>query len=106
MASFNAIKVTQNSKDFFITSVKSSILRELAFVLKRDEDPIKGFQRLLNENRAKDITFECEEGKVHFYSSNSDYTPTANFNNEKRSSFENYFGSIDVETEYTLQNMG
>ena len=64
-----------------------------------------GYQTI-TQNRAKDITFECEEGKVHFYSSNSDYTPTAKFNNEKRSSFENYFGSIDVETEYTLQNMG
>ncbi len=63
MASFNSIKVTQNSKDFFITSVKASILRELAFVLKRDEDPIKGFQRLLNENRAKDIAKYMDEKK-------------------------------------------
>jgi len=61
MATFNAIKVIQNNKDFFITSLKSSILRELAFVLKRDEDPIKGFQRLLNQNRAKDIATYMDE---------------------------------------------
>lgn len=63
MASYNAIKVTQNDKEFFITSLKSSVLRELAFVLKRDEDPIKGFQRLLNENRAKDIAKYMDEKK-------------------------------------------
>ncbi|POY37172.1 hypothetical protein C3K47_08950 [Solitalea longa] len=63
MASFNAIKVTQNKKEFFITSLKSSLLKEHAFVLKRDEDPIKGFQRLLNENRAKDIAKYMDEKK-------------------------------------------
>lgn len=63
MASFHAIKIIQNEKEFFITSLKASILRQLAFVLKRDEDPIKGFQRLLNENRAKDIAKYMDEKK-------------------------------------------
>lgn len=63
MASFNAIKVTQNNKEFYITSLKASLLKELAFVLKRDEDPIKGFQRLLNQNRAKDIASYMDDKK-------------------------------------------
>lgn len=63
MASFNSIKITQNSKEFFMTSMRASVLRELAFVLKRDEDPINGFQRLLNQNRAKDIAKYMDEKK-------------------------------------------
>jgi DGQHR domain-containing protein len=66
MASYTAIKVTQNKKDFFVTSLNASTLKELAFVLKRDEDPIKGFQRLLNQNRAKEIAnyMDDKEGVI------------------------------------------
>jgi beta-lactamase superfamily II metal-dependent hydrolase len=49
----------------------------------------------IRQNSAKDITFECESGKVHIYSSNENYT--ADFlTNENKSSFNYYIGSIDV----------
>jgi beta-lactamase superfamily II metal-dependent hydrolase len=49
----------------------------------------------IRQNSAKDITFECESGKVHIYSSNENYT--ADFlTNENKSTFDYYIGSIDV----------
>lgn len=63
MATYNAIKVTQNDKEFFITSLKTSLLKNLAFVLSREEDQLKGFQRVLNQNRAKDIAKYLDESK-------------------------------------------
>jgi DGQHR domain-containing protein len=55
MATYNSIKVTQNNKIFYLTSIEKETLKDLAFVLNREEDSIKGFQRVLNTNRAKDI---------------------------------------------------
>ncbi|CAN0595471.1 unnamed protein product [Ectocarpus sp. 12 AP-2014] len=49
----------------------------------------------IRQNSAKDITFECESGKVHIYSSNENYT--ADFlTNENKSTFDYYIGSMDV----------
>lgn len=66
MATYSAIKITQNKKDFYLTSLKASTLKELAYVLKREDDPIKGFQRILNQNRAKDIAnyMDTKEGVI------------------------------------------
>lgn len=56
---------------------------------------------ILTQNSAGNITMECINNKVHFYSSEIGYTK--NFlNNEGRTSYPNYFGSLTVETEYTL----
>ena len=60
-----------------------------------------GYQKL-TQNRAGDITMELIDDKVHFYSSKSDYTPTAELDFDYQNTFENYFGSITVETKYTL----
>jgi beta-lactamase superfamily II metal-dependent hydrolase len=49
----------------------------------------------IRQNSAKDITFECESGKIHIYSSNQNYS--ADFlTNENKSTFDYYIGSIDV----------
>jgi len=53
--SLNAIECIQNERAFIITSINSSILKEMCFVSRKKEEPVKGFQRLLNPKRAKDI---------------------------------------------------
>lgn len=60
-----------------------------------------GYQKL-TQNRAGDITMELVDNKVHFYSSKPDYVTTANLEFDDQKSFKNYFGSITVETQYTL----
>lgn len=57
MARFSgkAIECIQNRKSFFITTINSKNLKEMCFVSRKKEDPLKGFQRLLNSKRAKDI---------------------------------------------------
>lgn len=57
MARFSqkAIECSQNGKSFFITIINSNKLKEMCFVSRKKEDPLKGFQRLLNPKRAKDI---------------------------------------------------
>ncbi len=52
---FNALECTQNNQTFLLTILPNDILKEVCFVSRRDEDPIKGFQRSLNESRARDI---------------------------------------------------
>lgn len=56
----------------------------------------------ITQNRAEDITMDCIGNKVHFYVSNPNYSH-AGLNDEGMNTFENYVGSITVETEYTLQ---
>ncbi|QVN21714.1 MBL fold metallo-hydrolase [Burkholderia pyrrocinia] len=58
--------------------------------------------RKITQNRAGDIIMECVEGKVHFYVSNPEYEGPDNLKDESMTSFLNYIGSLDVETEYTL----
>lgn len=55
----------------------------------------------ITQNKAGDITMECVDNKVHFYVSNPNYTH-AKLTDEGKTTFENYVGSITVETEYTL----
>lgn len=55
----------------------------------------------LTQNKAGDITMECVDDKVHFYTSNPDYKH-AKLTDEGMTTFDNYVGSITVETEYTL----
>jgi hypothetical protein len=52
---YDAIICNQNNQSFYIAVIPSDILKDNTFVSRRDEDPIKGFQRTLNEARAKDI---------------------------------------------------
>ena len=62
-ASYPAIECVQNGTKFYSTVIESSVLKETCFVTRRDDDPEKGFQRLLNKNRAKDIAKYLDDGK-------------------------------------------
>ncbi|MEL7606533.1 MAG: DGQHR domain-containing protein [Sedimentibacter saalensis] len=61
--SINAIECVQNNKSFIITSMNSSILKKMCFVSRKKDDAIKGFQRLLNVKRAKDIALYLDNLK-------------------------------------------
>ncbi|MCX7068058.1 MAG: DGQHR domain-containing protein [Methylococcales bacterium] len=52
-----AIKCVQNGYTFYTTILNSELLKEkdTCYVSRRDEDSERGFQRSLNESRAKDI---------------------------------------------------
>lgn len=60
---FKTLECIQNDKSFYISIIPNSILRQICFVSRRDEDPEKGFQRMLNETRAKDIAKYLDELK-------------------------------------------
>ena len=57
--------------------------------------------KTITQNKAGDIIMDCIDDKVHFYVSNVNYE-NAGLSNENMSVFDNYVGSITVETEYTL----
>lgn len=61
--SVSAIKCEQNNFTFYIASLNSSILKEMCFVSRKKEEPIRGFQRLLNKKRAKDIACYLDQTK-------------------------------------------
>jgi len=54
----------------------------------------------ITQNSAGDITMECIDDKVHFYVSNPNYWHKGLID-EGRNTFENYVGSITVESDYT-----
>lgn len=56
----------------------------------------------ITQNMAEDITMECVGNKVHFYASNPNCSHPS-LADEGMTTFENYVGSITVETENTLQ---
>lgn len=57
----------------------------------------------ITQNSAGDVTMECVDNKVHFYVSNPAYTVDHLVDEGRGDTFDNYIGSITVETEYTLQ---
>lgn len=58
--------------------------------------------KTITQNRAGDITMELVDNKVHFYVSNVAYK-RSDLKDEGANRFDNYIGSITVETEYTLE---
>jgi len=54
----------------------------------------KGYNTI-TQNSAGDIIFECESGKVHIYVSSDTYSVDF-LNDEKKSAYDNYIGSLDV----------
>lgn len=54
-ASYPALLITQNRQRFFFSTIPVEDLFDYCFVARRDEDPLAGFQRALNESRADDI---------------------------------------------------
>lgn len=61
--------------------------------------------KTFTQNRAGDITMELVNNKVHFYVSNPNYKKRDDLTDEGASTFDNYVGSIDVETDYTLEEV-
>lgn len=60
---FSTLECKQNEKTFYVTILPNNVLKSVCFVSRRDEDPEKGFQRTLNETRAKDIARYLDELK-------------------------------------------
>jgi len=60
--------------------------------------------KTITQNRSGDITMELVDNKVHFYVSNATYT-RSDLKDEGADTFDNYIGSIEVETEYTLEGV-
>ncbi|MFS0788644.1 DGQHR domain-containing protein [Shouchella sp. 1P09AA] len=58
-----AIECKQNNNTFYTTIMTSDDLKEVCFITRRNEDNDKGFQRLLNKSRAKDIARYLDEKK-------------------------------------------
>ena len=54
-ASYRALLITQNGRRFYFATIPVDELFPYCFVARRDEEPIKGFQRSLTEPRAEDI---------------------------------------------------
>jgi DGQHR domain-containing protein len=52
---YTASNVLQNKTKFYSLTMPTDVLSKCCFVSSRDEDPIKGFQRTLDEKRALEI---------------------------------------------------
>lgn len=61
--SVSALECTQNKKKFYIATMESNDLKDMCFVSRRKEEPIKGFQRLLDKKRAKRIATYLDDEK-------------------------------------------
>ncbi len=64
--SLAAILVTQGEYKFYIVAMPSELLRDTCFTITREEDPIEGFQRRLDEQRAEEIAkyIDQEKGSI------------------------------------------
>jgi len=62
----NAICCKQNNSIFYVTVIKSDVLKKMCYVSRKKENREKGFQRLLNPKRAKDIAayLDDKKGKI------------------------------------------
>lgn len=61
--SFASILVTQGKYKYHIVSMPSEILEDTCFTITREEDPIQGFQRRLDERRANEIANYIDEDR-------------------------------------------
>ncbi|APC08575.1 DGQHR domain-containing protein [Neomoorella thermoacetica] len=61
-SSYSANLVSQGKFRFYIVSMPSEILGKTCFTITREEDPMEGFQRRLDENRAQDIANYIDNG--------------------------------------------
>ena len=60
--SYSASLVTQGEHRFYQLAMPSETLAKCSFVTTRDEDPDKGFQRMLDEKRAIEIARYIDSG--------------------------------------------
>lgn len=61
VVSFPAMPCTQNDKTFYLAIFPKHILQTTTFVSRREQSQLEGFQRNLNEARAKDIAKYFDE---------------------------------------------
>lgn len=61
--SIDAISCTQNNYTFYLASVPRDILVPLCYIVRRREDRKTGFQRFLNQTRAKSIAKYMDQNK-------------------------------------------
>ena len=54
--------ITQGKHKFYSFTMESDILAKVCFVISRDEDPTTGFQRNLDERRAREIADYIDNG--------------------------------------------
>ncbi len=52
---FKAIEIVQNKWKFYVFSIKSDLLYKIAYVSRRHENKIEGYQRNMSEKRATEI---------------------------------------------------
>lgn len=62
LVSYTAVLLTQGKHRFYTLSMPSQILAETCIVEPRAENPIDGFQRLLDKKRAQDIANYIDNG--------------------------------------------
>ena len=60
--SYTASLITQGRHRFYSLTIPSDVLARTCFVVDRDEDPIEGFQRLLDKERAQQIADYIDAG--------------------------------------------
>jgi DGQHR domain-containing protein len=61
--SFGSVSlVRQGAHNFYSLTLPTDLLAKTCFVISREEDPIEGFQRLLDENRANEIAQYIDKG--------------------------------------------
>ncbi|WP_027152197.1 DGQHR domain-containing protein [Mesorhizobium sp. WSM2561] len=60
--SYTASLITQGKHRFYSLTIPSDVLARTCFVVDRDEDPIAGFQRLLDKDRAQQIADYIDAG--------------------------------------------
>lgn len=60
--SYTASLITQGKHRFYSLTIPSDVLAGTCFVVDRDEDPVEGFQRLLNKDRAQEIADYIDAG--------------------------------------------
>lgn len=61
--SYSCSLISQGMARFYSLTMPSDVLANTCFVSTRDDDPKEGFQRMLDENRAKDIAEYIDSGK-------------------------------------------
>lgn len=60
--SYSCSLISQGNAKFYSLTMPSEILAETCFVSTRDDDPVDGFQRTLDEKRAKEIAEYLDSG--------------------------------------------
>lgn len=62
-ASYPALRMEQNNQKFYFTTIPKGDIFPFCYVADRNEDPAKGFQRVLDISRAKDISKYLDESR-------------------------------------------